>query len=133
VQNQDLPATILSLCGVEVDEPLDGVDAWAVARGSAAPARDHIVTGWGNRVNVRDERYSAHASVIDVDPGLVVYDLEQDPEERAPLVEVPAEVRDTARARIEAVVGEMPTKFGEYPQRHAARSMRTLAQRRWGR
>lgn len=124
VQNQDLPATILRLCGVE-NEPLDGVDAWALATGDVAPSRDHIVTGWGNRANVRDARYSAHTTVTEADAAWEVYDLQADPEERTPLAEVPAEAVASARARLEAVVGELPARFNEYRQRHAARNMRT--------
>lgn len=122
VQDQDVFATVLGMCGVDRD-PGDGVDVWPAANGGPSP-RDHVVTGWGSNANVRDDRWSAHVNVTGTDDP-IVYDLASDSDEERPVADVPGDVRDQVEARLTAVTGERPVTFGEYRQRHTARSMRT--------
>ena len=53
VQNQILCPTLLGMLGID-QEPLDGFDLWPLCAGAGAPVRDHVLTGWGNNVCVRD-------------------------------------------------------------------------------
>ena len=129
-QDEDLTVTALNLLGIEHEE-LDGIDAWDVATGKAPAPRDHITTGWGPNLNVRDEKYSVHIRVTEADPQPTVYDLAADPDEDAPLSSPPADVVKQAMARAEAAVGPLPVRFSQYQQRNPARSMRTLAPQRW--
>ena len=129
VQNQDLTVTALNLMGIDHDG-LDGEDAWAIATGKSAPIRDHITTGWGPNMNVRDQEYSVHFNVTEATPTPTVFDLKKDSEEDSPLAEPPSDVAAQALARAQVVVGTLPVTFTSYKQRHSARSMRTFAPRR---
>lgn len=131
VQNQDLTVTALNLMGIDHDG-LDGEDAWAIATAKSAPTRDHITTGWGPNMNVRDEEYSVHFNVTEATPTPTVFDLKTDSEEDSPLAEPPSDVAAQALARALVVVGALPVTFTSYKQRHSARSMRTFAPRRKG-
>ena len=130
VQNQDLTATALNLLGIE-HEGLDGVDAWAIAAGESPSARDHITTGWGDNLNVRDENYSVHFHVTEEQPVPKIYNLKLDPEEESPVSDPPPAVFETALDRARQVCGELPVTFKQYGQRHEGRSMRTYAPRKW--
>ena len=126
VQNQDLAPTVLGLLGIR-HEGMDGQDVWPIAAGQSPPHRDHITTGWGNHLNVRDDRHSVHLKVTGSGEPTSVYDLDQDPHEETPLTAWDPGVVDEACQRAEAVVGELPITFKEYRQRSKARSMRTYA------
>jgi arylsulfatase A-like enzyme len=128
VQNHDLTTTALDLLGVEHEE-LDGVDAWAIATGKVESVRDHITTGWAGNLNVRDEKYSGHLSVLDAEPNPVIYDLEADPNEENALSDPPEAVLRQVLDRAKGVVGDFPVQFTEYKQRHLARVMRTFMTR----
>jgi arylsulfatase A-like enzyme len=123
VQDQDVFTTVLKMCGVDHD-PGDGLDALALAA-SGELGRDHAVTGWGQFANVRDKRWSAHFDCRGTDAP-VVYNLESDPEEIAPVTGVASGVTKEAERRLVDVTGERPVAFKQYAQRHVARSMRTF-------
>lgn len=125
VQNQDLTPTILSLLGVDQRNEMDGMDAWGIATGKNKEKRDHITTGWGSFLNVRDEKFSAHLDVTKADPEIKLFDLEKDPNEDQALGDLPPDVVQLMLKRAGDVVGDLPVAFTEYKQRHIARSMRT--------
>ena len=125
-QNQDLTPTVFNLLGLK-HESMDGEDAWPVATGRAEPTRDHITTGWGPYLNVRDDSHSVHLKVTEPSPALTVYDLQSDPDEQEPVAAPDESIIRRALARAEAAVGTFPVNLKEYRQRNVARSMRTYA------
>jgi arylsulfatase A-like enzyme len=57
VQHHDVSATVLEAAGIEAPDPLDGRSFWRTAFRGVAPARDHVVVGWGSALTVVTERW----------------------------------------------------------------------------
>ena len=126
-QNHDFVPTVLELLKVE-HEPLDGHNVWNVATNdSTQPLRNHVITGWGPYVCVRDENYSVHLDVTNADRKVRIYDLKADADETSEVLgDVPQVVRQAIN-QVEALTGPLPTTFRQYEQRAGARSMRTFS------
>ena len=130
-QNHDFAPTLLALLGLD-GEGLDGCDVWP--HGREVAVRDHVITGWGGNVCVRDEKWAMHMNVTSEDFAKTarVFDLEDDADEEDDVAATHPQVVQGAVERVEELTGALPVKFTEYRQRRPARTMREFARIRYG-
>ena len=132
VQNQDLCPTLLGMLGVD-HEPLDGVDVWPLCTGAGAPVRDHVLTGWGHNVCVRDEEFAVHLDATRPAAETVrVYDLQNDPLEQLDAAATHGPVVAAAVDRIRMVTGDYPVRFKQYEPDRPATNIRSFVAARYG-
>jgi arylsulfatase A-like enzyme len=127
-QSQDFLPTLLHLLGVQ-HPPLDGYNVWP----GAPPARDHVVTGWGQFACVRDDKWSVILNVTapDFEKTARVYDLKADSDETKDVAAQHPETVKQALVRIAAFAGPLPLKYRQYKQRAVGRTMRSFAPMRF--
>ncbi len=126
-QNDDMFPTLLNLLGVSVEE-CDGYDVWPVVSDPSKGQRKHAVTGWGNNVCVRGERWAVHmnATADNYADTARVYDLENDPDENENVAGANSFIIQQAVKRVEQVAGPMPLQFNQFKQRARGRTMRSF-------
>ena len=139
VQNQDLVPTLLGLLGT-AHPPLDGRDVWPWAK-EAAPARDHVITGWEGHASVRDERWNLLVNTLDASAARRLYDLAVDPREERDVAAEHPDVVTRQLSRLEALLGApLPARYLHRPAGGFAatagglrvlRQQRALAGERW--
>jgi len=106
VQAQDFMPTWLSLLGATVPDGVTGHDAWPLATGQAASARDYCITAYGAYVGVRDAEWNyirrvggLYAGEEGVAPQL--YHVLSDPLEEQNVVADNPAVVETMEARLQ--------------------------------
>lgn len=131
VQNHDLVPTLLHLLGIP-HPPLDGAVVWPW--GPAAPARDHVITGWAEHVSVRDRRWNLLVNTLDPAAEPRLYDLAADPREGSNIAAEHPEIVTRQLSRLEALLGgPLPARYGHRPAGGFAANpgtLRTIRQQR---
>jgi len=119
VYDHDLPATLLSLAGVEPMQEMDGRDFWPAVKDAAAAQegggrfRDYVTVAWGPLVTVIDDRWWYNATVWG--DAEILNDLGKDPLLETDLAaEHPDVCRSMLRHAVDDAGGTIPGAFKEY-------------------
>ncbi len=83
----DIYPTICELTGIEAPDGLDGVSFVDQLLKPKATGREYVVSYWGNRISVRNERYRFSLYSKDDKSAMMLFDHKKDPFESVNIVE----------------------------------------------
>lgn len=109
VQHHDIPATILSLLGVEPPVPLDGIDLMPLVQGEGRATREYVTCIFRDYVWTRDAEHSLIARRDGTDVQL--FDLVGDPGQRR---NVASERVDVAARLFERILADAGGAIPDY-------------------
>jgi arylsulfatase A-like enzyme len=114
--NHDLPATLLSMVGIEPEQKMDGINFWQDATSNNLSLRDHVTIAWGPLVSVINDKYWYNASIWGEEP--LLYAIEDDLNlEHNIADDNPSVCKDMIEFAIEDAGGKIPEAFNKFKGR----------------
>lgn len=114
--NLDVPATLLSLAGIDVDPEMDGNNFWPSVLDDSITIREYVVMGWGSNITVVNNEWWYTANIFG--EGEFLYNAKDDPHHEENVAEQNRSVCiEMLNLAIKDAGGFVPEEFVEWSKK----------------